>query len=139
MKKLICFLFFVCTSICTLPAAFAETTIDSTYKQNQASYTNYKDCIRLYKLPFGKMFMLALSSVNAANYEILEMQSRNGYIIFKAEGREFLLDILAKNKSYTYLKITPCDNNYYFNPKIPVKIFNGVALHFNDDIKEIKF
>lgn len=138
MKKLCCTLFLVCMVLCTANAATAETTIDSTYKQNQASYTNYKDCIKLYKLPFGKLFMLALSSVNSANYEILEMQSRNGYIIFKAEGREFLLDVLAKNKSYSYLKITPCDNNYYFNPKIPVKIFNGVTLHFNDEIKEIK-
>lgn len=119
--------------------AFADATIDNTYKQNQLSFTNYKDCIRLYKLPFGKLFFLALSSVNANNYEILEMQSRNGYIIFKAEGKEFLLNILAKNKSYSYLKISPCDNNYYFNSKIPYKIFHYVDLQFNADIKELKF
>lgn len=146
MKKLICKplgLLFAALSVFTFMTisntpAFADSTIDNTYKQNQAAYTNYKDCIRLYKLPYGKLYFIALSAVNANNYEILEMQSRNGYIIFKAEGREFLLDILAKNKSYTYLKLTPCDNNYFFNPQIPFKIFHYTDLHFNADIKELK-
>lgn len=121
------------------PASYAESTIDKTYKQNQASYTSYHDCIRLYKLPFGKLYFLALSAANSLNYEIKEMQSRNGYMIIEAEGREFLLDVAAKNKTYTYLKLAPCDNNYYFNPQIPRKIFNYVDLHFNTEVKELKF
>lgn len=136
---LIAALSFISLMLISNTQALADSTIDNTYKQNQAAYTNYKDCIRLYKLPYGKLFFIALSAVNANNYEILEMQSRNGYIIFKAEGREFLLDILSKNKSYTYLKLTPCDNNYFFNPQIPFKIFHYTDLQFNADIKELKF
>ena len=128
----------LCVSISAVPA-FSQDTIDKTYKQNAASYTNYKDCIRLYKLPYEKLYYLALSSVNFNKYEIKEMQSRNGYIIFEAEGREFLLDILKKDKNYTFLKLTPCDNNYYFNPQIPRKIYNYVDLHFNSEVKELKF
>ena len=128
----------LCVSISTVPA-FSQDTIDKTYKQNAASYTNYKDCIRLYKLPYEKLYYLALSSANFNKYEIKEMQSRNGYIIFEAEGREFLLDILKKDKNYTFLKLTPCDNNYYFNPQIPRKIYNYVDLHFNSEVKELKF
>ncbi len=104
----------LCVSISAVPA-FSQDTIDKTYKQNAASYTNYKDCIRLYKLPYEKLYYLALSSANFNKYEIKEMQSRNGYII------------------------TPCDNNYYFNPQIPRKIYNYVDLHFNSEVKELKF
>ena len=139
IKNTITAIFILSTLLLCSQNAKAESTIDKTYKQNQASYTNYHDCIRLYKLPFGKLYFLAQSAANALNYEIKEMQSRNGYLIIEAEGREFLLDISAKDKTYTYLKLTPCDNNYYFNPQIPRKIFNYVDLHFNTDIKELKF
>ncbi len=117
----------------------AESTTDKTPKQTQTAYTSYHDCIRLYKLPFGKLYFLALSAANSLGYEIKEMQSRNGYIIIEAEGREFLLNANVKNKSYTYLKLAPCDNNYYFNPQIPKKIFNYIDLNFNMDIKDLKF
>lgn len=112
--------------------------IETSYAQTTASYTSYKDCIRLYKLPYDKLYFLALSSINSNKYKILEMQSRNGYIIFEAEGREFLLNIMKKDKSFTFLKLTPCDNNYYFSPFIPQKIFRYVDLNFNTDIKELK-
>lgn len=112
--------------------------IETAYAQTTASYTSYKDCIRLYKLPYDKLYFLALSGINSNKYKILEMQSRNGYIIFEAEGREFLLNIMKKDKSFTFLKLTPCDNNYYFSPFIPQKIFRYVDLNFNTDIKELK-
>lgn len=118
--------------------AQVQDDIDSTHAKTVASYTNYKDCIKLYKLPFDKTYLLALSAVGANNYEIVEMQSRNGYVIFKAGNREFLLSVLKKDKNYTFLKLSPCDNNYYFSPQIPFKIFNYVALHFNNEVKEIK-
>lgn len=107
-------------------------------KPNTLIYTNYRDCIKLYKLPFDKLYFIALSSINANKYEILEMQSRNGYIMFKADNKEFLLTVLQKDKDYSFIKLTPCDNNYYFSSNIPQNIFNQIALQFNTEIKEIK-
>ncbi len=122
---------------------FALDQLESSYAQTAArttlEYTSYKNCIRLYKLPSKKLFFLALSSVNANRFEILEMQSRNGYILFKADGKEFLLDVLGKDKNYTYLKLTPGDNNYYFSSTIPQKIFNYIDVNFNAEVKELKF
>ncbi|MBS4761056.1 MAG: hypothetical protein KHX03_10205 [Clostridium sp.] len=122
---------------------FAADQLESSYAQTAAKasvdYTSYKNCIRLYKLPSKKLFFLALSSVNANKFEILEMQSRNGYILFKAEGKEFLLDVLGKDKNYTYLKLTPGNNNYYFSPSIVQKIFNYIDVNFNAEVKELKF
>src|SRR5574344_958110 len=107
--------------------------------QQSYTYTNYRDCIRLYKLPFDKVYELALASVNFNKYEIEEMQSRNGYIIFSAEGKEFLINAMRKDNNYTFLKIAPCDNHYHFSQLIPQKIFRYVDLHFNTEIKPIKF
>jgi hypothetical protein len=131
---LVLFLLFVSTGFVQ-----AVEQIDSAYKQTTASYTNYRDCIRLYKLPFEKLFSLSLASINENKYEIMEIQSRNGYIIFEVDGKEFLLTVMQKDKNYTYLKIAPADNNYYFSSLIPKKIFNLVDLNFNEEIKELTF
>ena len=61
---LVLFLLFVSTGFVQ-----AVEQIDSAYKQTAASYTNYRDCIRLYKLPFEKLFSLSLASINENKYE----------------------------------------------------------------------
>ena len=117
----------------------AKDAVDAAYAQTTANYTNHKDCIRQYKLSVQKLYFLALSAVTSNKYEIKEMQSRNGYVIFEADGREFLLTAMKKDKSYSYLRLTPCDNNYYFSPSIPQKIFRYVDVNFNEEVKELKF
>lgn len=117
---------------------FAADTAENVAPASSSAYTNYRDCIRLYKLPFEKLFYLALSSVNASKFEIVDMQSRNGYLIFTDGSREYLLTAFKKDNSFTFLKLSPCDNNYYFSPTIPFKIFNYVDLHFNAEVKELK-
>ncbi len=144
MKKLLAVCFsFLLTGFYAVSQAETPDQMDATYPQTAApastNYTSYKNCIRLYKLPQEKLFYLALSSVNANKFEILEMQSRSGYILFLAQGKEFLLDVLQKDKSFSYLKLSPADNNYYFSPTIPQKIFNYIDLNFNAEVKELKF
>lgn len=117
---------------------FAADTSENVAPASSSAYTNYRDCIRLYKLPFEKLFYLALSSANANKFEIVDMQSRNGYLIFTDGSREYLLTVLKKDNNFTFLKLSPCDNNYYFSPTIPFKIFNYIDLHFNAEIKELK-
>ena len=117
----------------------SQNTCCASSAQTTANYTNYKECIRQYKLPVQKLYFLAVSAIPANKYEIKEMQSRNGYVIFEADGREFLLTAMKKDKSYSYLRLTPCDNNYYFSPSIPQKIFRYIDVNFNEEVKELKF
>lgn len=137
IKKIFTLLFMLGISCSFVLAEDVDVTMPQE-KPNTLVYTNYRDCIKLYKLPFDKLYFIALSSVNANKYEIVEMQSRNGYIIFKAENKEFLLTVLQKDKDYSFIKLTPCDNNYYFPSNIPQNIFNQIASQFNTEIKEIK-
>ncbi len=142
MKKLpliICLISFSLLSGLSMQTFAKEDELEASYAQTAAHYTNYKDCIKLYKLPYEKLFYLALSSVNGSKYELLEMQSRNGYIIFKADNKEFLISVFKKDKNSTFIKITPCDNSYYFSPQIPQKIFNYIVAHYNNEVKELKF
>lgn len=142
MNKIFAAVLFIC--LCLIPgmslnAFAAEDELEASYAQTAAQYTNYRDCIKLYKLPFEKLFYLALSSVEGSKFELLEIQSRNGYLIFKADDKEFLISVFKKDKNSTFIKITPCDNSYYFSPQIPQKIFNYIVAHYNNEVKEIKF
>ena len=120
--------------------AYAEETLPVQPAQTPAvvSYTNYRDCIKLYKVSSKKLFFLTLSAVNENKFRLLEMQSRNGYIIFDEDGREFLLNVMKKDNNYTFLRLTPADNNYYFSPTIPQKIFNYIESKINVEILEVK-
>ena len=119
--------------------SYSQVSSTTNEAKTEVEYTNYRDCKKLYKLPVGKLFALALSSANANKYEILEMQSRNGYIIFEADNREFLLNVMPKDKTYSFLRLTPADNNYYFSPTIPQKLFAYIDANFNIEMKELKF
>lgn len=138
MKNKFCFLKQIIVAIFAFFVLFG-LVCNQVKAQTTANYTNYKECIRLYKLPVQKLYFFALSSINSNKFEVKEMQSRNGYVIFEADGREFLLTAMKRDKSYSYLRLTPCDNNYYFSPTIPQKIFRYVDVNFNEDIKELKF
>ena len=104
-----------------------EDELEAAYAQTAAQYTNYRDCIKLYKLPFEKLFYLALSSIEGSKFELLEIQSRNGYIVFKAEDKEFLISVYKKDKSELHLK--------YFKPE-EVPEFD--ISYTQDDIKAIE-
>ena len=120
--------------------AYAEEIIPAQPAQTQAivAYTNYRDCIKLYKIPANKLFFLTLSAIHNNKFQLLEMQSRNGYLIFEENGREFLLNVMKKDNNHTFLRLTPADNNYYFSPTIPQKIFNYIDSKTNAEIQEMK-
>ena len=103
-------------------------------------YASYQTCIRQYQLPFDKLYYLALASVNYNKFEVLEMQSRNGYILFETGDKEFLLSVMMndKNKKVTFIKLTPADNSYAFPITIPQKIFSYIDSNLNTPVQEIK-
>ncbi len=102
------------------------------------AFATYQSCLRKYQIPFEKLYYLALASVNANKYEILEMQSRSGYILFEANEKEFLLSVMKKDNKNSLIKITPADNSYAFSVVIPQRIFSYIDLNFNMPLQEIK-
>lgn len=134
MKKNLLFFSILITSLIScMPAACAQTNP----AQTQA-YASYQSCVRQYQLPFEKLFYLALSAINSNKFEILEMQSRNGYILFESNNKEFLLSIMKKDNKTSFIKLTPADNDYYFSSSIPQRIFSTIDLTLNNPVQEIK-
>lgn len=66
------------------------------------------------------------------------MQSRNGYILFQANDKEFLLSVMKRDNKTSFVKITPADNNYAFSVLIPQRIFSYIDLNLMLPVQEVK-
>ena len=96
-----------CAGVCEEPEPSLSTLITP---QNVA----FEDCTRTFNMNSDRLFYLTLAAVNANRFEIKEIQSKTGYVLFSAVGKEFLASIVSIDKYRSMLKITPANNNYFF-------------------------
>lgn len=102
--------------------------------QTATSYQNisYEDCSKIYDTDKVNLFYLTIGAVNANRFKIEEVQTNNGYIIFSTGKNKYLAIVAEIDKKNSILKITPCNNLYYFQPGIISNIYKYIDL--NKDI-----
>lgn len=95
-------------------------------------------CIKVFNTDNVHLLYLTIASVNANKFKIDEIQSRMGYVLFTAANKQFLASISNVNTRQGMLKITPVDNNYYFQPGIVSNIYKYIELNLNTQLENIK-
>lgn len=98
----------------------------------------FNDCNRTYNVSAEKLYYLTLNSITANRFETKELQSKMGYVLFKAAGKEFLATIAYYSPTKSIIKITPANNNYYFAPGIVLNIFKYIDLYVDEPINQIQ-
>lgn len=86
----------------------------------------YEDCTKMYNKDKIELFYLAIGAVNANKYNLEEIQTQNGYIIFSTGKNKYLITVAGVDESNSIVKITPCNNLYYFQPSILSNIYNYI-------------
>lgn len=129
MKKLV----LVLALLFTLPAfAIEELNPPSlTTPQN----VSFESCTKMFAINKEKLFYLTLGAVSANKFSIDEIQTSNGYIIFTAANNKYLATIASIDNLNSILKITPCNDIYYFQPGIVVNMFKYVDVNLNTELK----
>lgn len=117
---------------CSGKPAFAETTSSTLSNFVTPQNVSQDICSRLYSTSTEKLFYLTISAINANNFQIDEIQSKTGYILFTAVNRQFLASIYKFSSSKAMMKITPVSNVYYFQPGIVLNIFKYIDLNVQD-------
>ena len=120
--------------------AYADVTQPATVQQTSSLTTLQNIPFEVCTKMFGGMnkeqlFYLTLGAINANNFSIEEIQSNNGYIIFSAAGNKYLANIAGIDSKNSILKITPCNNIYYFQPGIVINIFKYIELNKTTESK----
>ena len=98
---------------------------------------DYNLCTRNYILTPEKLFYMAIASINANRFTIDEIQSKTGYILFTAVGRQYLASVVKVDSSKSMLRITPTSNNYFFAPGIVLNFFRYIDLNGATPLAEL--
>lgn len=117
----------------TLPMV-VPTTVPSPV---QSQPIDFSACNKFFKIESQKLFYLTLAGINANRFEIVEIQSKSGYIIFSVAKRRFLASIVSLDPKNSLLKITPCNNTYFFPMGIIQNMFKYVELNINIPIEKL--
>lgn len=120
----ICFVLF-----CNGLLAFCEEVPVTQVQTNSISTPqNIKlsQCIKTFGMNYEKLFLLTEAAISANNFNIEELQSQGGYIVFSASSYKMLATVMSFDKNQAIIKITPCNGNYTFPPIIINNIFKYI-------------
>ena len=95
----------------------------------------FENCTKMFTVNKEKLFYLTLGAVSANRFAVEEIQTSNGYIIFTAANNKYLATIAGIDANNSILKITPCNNIYFFPPGIILGMFKYIGMNVNTEIK----
>lgn len=96
---------------------------------NQPQQVDFGACNKRFRLDGQKLFYLTLAGISANHFEIQEIQSKSGYVLFCANQKQFLASVIPIDSKTSLLKITPCSNIYNFSIGIVQNMFRYIELN----------
>ncbi len=131
---------FILACILSISAVYADTTTSvvqpvSTPPITQPQNIAFENCTKMFAVNKERLFYLTLSAVTANKFSIDEIQSNNGYIIFSAANNKFLATVAGIDADNSILKITPCNDIYFFPPGVLLGMYKYIEMNLNTEIK----
>jgi len=96
-------------------------------KANAASYLD--DSSKNFGVSADNMYLTSLSVLNSLNYEIIEMQSKSGYILFRTGAKDYIMTVTALTPVTSNIKILPANSVYSTGTAVQKTIFNELELN----------
>ena len=128
------------TFFLSLNAVLAEPTDIGVQSQvappiTQPQNVAFEACSKMFAVNKEKLFYLVLGAITANKFSVDEIQTQNGYIIFSAANNKYLATVAGIDADNSILKITPCNNTYFFPPGILLGMYKYIELNLNTEIK----
>lgn len=120
-----------------LIASAPASTIPTAPSPVQPQLVDFTSCSKFFPTDSQKLFYLTLASANANRFSMDEIQSKSGYIVFSVGSRQFLASVISVDSKNSMLKITPCNNNYYFPIGIVQNFFKYIDLNIKVPIEKL--
>ena len=84
----------------------------------------FEDSFKTYSKDADTIFMNAISAINSSKqFQITEIQSKNGYILFLFGSRYYLLTVTKKYQNQTEVKIMPQNSDFSQGSIVAKNIF----------------
>ena len=101
----------------------------------QAQNVSFENCTKMFAINKEKLFYLTLGGVTANKFVVEEIQTESGYIVFVAANNKYLATISGIDSANSILKITPCNDIYFFPPGVLINMIKYIDLNLNTEIK----
>lgn len=136
LRSLLFALLITITSVSADTAAQQPTQQDNTQILTTPQNIPFGSCTKIFGgINKDKLFFLSLGAINANKFTVEEIQTEHGCIIFKAAGQKYLATIAGIDDKNSILRITPCNNLYFFQPGILVNMYKYIELNKGTEIK----
>lgn len=94
--------------------------------------TDISQCTDTFSVNPEQLFYLTIGVLNKMNFNVEEVQSKTGTVLFKTpNSKEFLITISNKDLQNAFIKILPTDNNYAFSPVIVQNILSHIKANLS--------
>ena len=107
-------------------------------QQIQPQSIDFNICNKYFKTDNQSLFYLTMSGLNENKFTIDEIKSRSGYILFTAAHKQYLASVIKIDAKNSLLKITPCDNKYYFPSGVVTNLFKYIELNVKTPIEKVQ-
>lgn len=124
-KLILCLCLLTCSPVMAAGEQMSLSTLIT------AQNVHFENCYKVFNTDNVSLFHLTIAAINANRFNIDEIQSKSGYILFTAVNKQFLASVSNVNTNQGMLRITPADNNYYFQPGIILNIFKDIELNLS--------
>ncbi len=98
---------------------------------------SYETCTKVFNTNCVSLLYLTIAAINANRFTIDEIQTKSGYVLFTAVNKQFLAMISNVNTNQAMLRITPADDNYYFQPGIILNIHKYIELNLSTPLQSV--
>lgn len=98
---------------------------------NESMLTN---CNKNYPISADNLYMLTLSTLNSqGQYEVVEMQSKSGYIMFLAANKKsYVATISKEGTTSSNIKILPANSDFSNGTAIQKAVFDLIDLNIKN-------
>lgn len=99
-----------------------------------------EDSYKIFSYDADTIFLSSIAALNSANgFEIAEIQTKNGYILFAYQNNFYLLTVTKRYQKQTEVKILPQNSNYSDLAQSAKMVFSLIdyQLKFNP-IRQVK-
>lgn len=104
----------------------------------QPQIIDFSLCNKYFSVDKQTLFYLTMSGLNENKFKIDEIKSRSGYILFTAAHKQYLASVIKIDSKNSLLKITPCDNTYYFPSGIVTNLFKYIELNSKSPVEKVQ-
>ena len=97
------------------------------------------DFYKLFSYSADTVFINSISAINSSpEYEIVEIQSTNGNILFKRGSKYYLLTVTKRYQNQTEVKILPQNSDFSQGSIVPSHLFGLIDSKLKNPLKEVK-